>query len=56
MDIKYCMHECPIGCAKSEELLTKNNSVFDAVSDFRLFVEKCFETCLHKDKHVEEKK
>lgn len=40
-----CIQECPIGKAKSQELLDKYNSAFDAASEMWVFVEKCSQTC-----------
>jgi hypothetical protein len=32
-----------------KDLLRKSDSVFDAASDFELFVENCAKTCPHKE-------
>lgn len=40
-----CIQECPIGKAKSQELLDKYNSAFDAASEMWVFVEQCSQTC-----------
>ena len=47
---KFCIKSCPVGIEKSRELLSKNESVYDAVADMRCFVEKCIKTCPYKDK------
>ena len=44
MNIKRC-RACSIGREKSNEFLSNNESVFDAVSDFMLFIEKCSKKC-----------
>lgn len=55
IDLEYCYKNCVRGKSASEEFLEKNNSVYDAVSDFWAFVDECFKTCPYKDKHVKEK-
>lgn len=51
MDIKSC-RECPIGREKRNEFLSNNESVFDAVSDFILFIEKCSKKCSYLKKET----
>ena len=41
----YCYRECPIGKAKSRELLDESNSAYDAALDMPWFVQKYSETC-----------
>ena len=45
--------ECSIGKLKIKELLETSDSVFDAVYDFRNFVETCSNIC-YKEKIVNE--
>lgn len=45
--------ECSIGKLKIQELLEASESVFDAVYDFRDFVETCSSTC-YKEEIVDE--
>lgn len=45
--------ECNIGKLKIQELLETSESVFDAVYDFRDFVETCSNTC-YKEEIVNE--
>ena len=44
----FCIKCCHIGKEKSEELLNKNNSVYDAAMDMHIFVEHCIKTCQYK--------
>ena len=46
--------ECPVGKLKIRELLETSDSVFDAVYDFRDFVESCSNTCCYKEEIVNE--
>lgn len=46
----FCIKECPLGKKKSEELLDKNNSAYDAAVDMLYFVEECIKTCPNKEK------
>jgi hypothetical protein len=55
VDFEYCYKRCPAGKKASEELLEKNESVFDAINDFWVFTNECFKTCPYKDKHTKEK-
>lgn len=41
----YCYKVCPLGKAKSQELLDTLNSAYDAAMDMVAFVEKCAKTC-----------
>lgn len=41
--------ECSIGKLKIQELLKTSESVFDAVYDFRGFVETCSNTCYREE-------
>ena len=50
----YCIKDCPIGKAKTEELLRKNNSVYDAAMDMHFFVKECRKTCPYKDNWIKE--
>ena len=50
MNFEYCDKICYIGSKKSEEFLDKNSSAFDAVIDFKLYINKCFKTCPYKEK------
>lgn len=56
MNLRYCIDKCPIGIRTKEEFLNKNDSVYDAAMDFQRFTEKCFETCIYKNKHIDEEK
>ena len=56
MNIEYCNNKCPKGIEARNKFLDENNSVYDAVTDFWAFTDKCFETCPYKDKHTKEKK
>jgi hypothetical protein len=47
-DVTYCFEQCKIGKAASETFLELNNSAFDAVIDFRCFVNSCSKTCPYK--------
>ena len=49
LDISYCYEKCLLGQAAVEDFLNKNSSVFDAATDFRLFVESCSESCPFKE-------
>jgi hypothetical protein len=49
LDISYCYEKCLLGRAKAEDFIYKNNSVFDAATDFRFFVESCLESCPFKE-------
>jgi hypothetical protein len=51
MNLEYCNEVCPIGKQKSKEFLDTNNSFYDAVVDFRHFVDSCFKTCPYKEIH-----
>lgn len=53
-DLGYCYKTCPIGKKASEEFLEKNNSVYDAASDFWAFTDECFKNCPYKDEHKRE--
>ena len=55
-NIKYCIDECPIGKIAKEHCLAKNESVFDAASDFDAFISNCFKECLYKEKHLKQDK
>ena len=55
MDITYCNDTCLIGKAARETFLDANNSVFDAVIDFRYFTKNCYLTCPHKAAHCKAK-
>lgn len=52
MDYEYCHKKCRLGREKSDELLNKNNSVYDAAMDFLRFADTCFKTCPFADKHA----
>lgn len=54
IELEYCYNHCSKGKKISEEFLEKNNSVYDAASDFWAFTEECFKTCPYKDMHVKE--
>jgi hypothetical protein len=54
LNLEYCNNYCQKGIEMRNKFLDKNNSAYDAAMDFRWFVEKCFETCIYKDKHLEE--
>lgn len=42
---KYCFEVCPKGKEMKDYLLDNNNSVYDAVIDFKLFEKECVKTC-----------
>ena len=48
MDSNYCNEICPIGVKARDKFLASNNSVYDAVIDFRFFVAECIKTCPYK--------
>ena len=52
MDISYCNDKCKIGIAAKDLFLNSNNSAFDAATDFRMFTENCFKTCIFKLEHM----
>ena len=54
MNIEYCNNKCQKGIEAKSKFLDENNSVYEAVSDFWAFTEKCFETCPYKEKHTKE--
>lgn len=41
--------DCPILTKKLSNILEEDDSVFDAVSDFDRFIEKCLKTCDGKE-------
>lgn len=51
MNLDYCYKRCEKGKNASKEFLDRHDSVYDAVSDFWAFTEKCFKTCPYKDEH-----
>ena len=42
---KYCFEVCPKGREMKDYFLDNNNSVYDAVVDFKLFEKECAKTC-----------
>ena len=52
LNMAYCNDKCPIGISMRNKFLDENNSAFDAVTDFRLFVGSCFESCKYKNEHI----
>lgn len=54
MDRNFCDKKCLKGKQMSNELLSKNNSAFDAAIDFVMFTEECFKTCPYKEKHIQD--
>lgn len=42
----YCIYVCPIGKAKSAELLDACESAWDAAMDMHAFVDMCEKTCI----------
>ena len=40
LDYDYCNKKCPIGISTSKEILDESESIFDAVLDFKTFVDK----------------
>ena len=52
----YCNEICPIGVKARDKFLAGNNSVYDAVIDFRFFVAECHKTCPYKEKREQEVK
>ena len=42
---RYCFEVCPKGREMKDYLLDNNNSVYDAVVDFKLFEKECVKTC-----------
>lgn len=54
MNVEYCCKECVKGRAAKDIFLKLRESVFDAASDFDLFVEDCYKNCPYKDKHTNE--
>ena len=55
-NLDYCYKCCEKGKKASDEFLDKNNSVYDAASDFWSFTDECFKTCPYKYEHKKEKK
>jgi hypothetical protein len=51
--IDCCAKDCPIGKAKSAELLERENSAYDAAIDFWAFVSECSKTCKYIEKEKE---
>jgi hypothetical protein len=49
MNKTYCYKKCEKGAQVCKEFLQNSDSVFDAASDFELFVEDCLKTCPYKD-------
>lgn len=49
----YCTRECPIGKSKSDDILWRSNSAFDAAFDMQQFVNKCSLTCKYENKRRE---
>lgn len=47
---KFCIKSCLVGLEKSQELLNKNESVYDAAADMHSFVKDCIKTCPYKDR------
>ena len=47
---EYCYTNCPKGKKMKEHLLDTNDSVYDAVEDFKMFLEECNRTCTLKEK------
>lgn len=46
----YCSTICPKGKKMKEHLLDTNDSVYDAVEDFKVFLNECNRTCTLKEK------
>lgn len=42
---RYCFEGCPKGKEMKDYLLDNNDSVYDAVIDFKLFEKECVKTC-----------
>jgi hypothetical protein len=51
MNSTYCNENCPIGRAAKEVFLDLNNSAYDAVFDFKYFVDNCYNRCPFKHIH-----
>ena len=51
MNFNYCNENCPVGTAARDSFIRKNNSAYDALTDFRLFVENCAKTCTCPEVH-----
>ena len=51
MNFNYCNEKCPVGIAACDSFLRKNNSAYDAITDFRIFVENCAKTCTCPEVH-----
>ena len=45
MKFTYCNEKCPKGIDVRDKLLTRYNSAYDALTDFRHFVEECSKSC-----------
>ena len=54
MNYTYCHKQCQKGMKVSEELLSNNNSAYDAAFDFITFAKNCFKTCPFINEHMEE--
>lgn len=46
----YCFTTCSKGKKMKEHLLNTNDSVYDAVEDFKMFLNECNRTCTLKEK------
>lgn len=44
-ELNYCFNKCAKGKEKARVFLDINDSVFDAVEDFKIFIEECKKTC-----------
>ena len=42
---EYCFTNCPKGKKMKEHLLDTNDSVYDAVDDFKMFLKECNNAC-----------
>ena len=49
----YCFNQCPIGQEYKKQVLEDNDSVFDAVYDYKNLINVCLYTC-NKFKNREE--
>ena len=51
MNAFYCYKKCPVGIEAQKKFLEDNESVFDAILEFKVFADGCFENCPYKEEH-----
>lgn len=53
MDFIYCNEDCPKGIEARNTFLNRYNSAYDAITDFRYFVEECSKSCPYMKESAE---